>query len=156
MKIIIVLILSYLSGLVVACSTTDVNAPRRMIVEVDPIMQETVNNFLSDCEKVLGREKCRPNIELQGKIRPLKEDTLGLCYIYENPEHLRRIFVDDNVTDPNLFRVVLYHELMHCVLEFPHHDDELDIMNSSADIISARSIVQFWESYVYKSLVRGE
>ena len=156
MRYLYILMISFCVGLLTcSCSTLDDGEPRRLSVLVEQEMIDIVNDFFTDCEKVLGSEKCRPAVELQGKIRPLKENTLGVCYIYDNPEYLRRIYVDDDVTDPDLFRVVLYHELMHCVLEFPHNDDELDIMNSSADIISAKNIRYYWDFYVHKSLVRG-
>ena len=147
-------ILSFLSGLMLACSTLSV--PEHLTVQVDTVMHQTVFDFLDDCEAVLGAEKCKPRYELEGGIRKLENGTLGTCYVYDTPAYLRKIYVDKSVEDPDLFRVVMYHELMHCILDFQHHDDGLDIMNSTTNADNAKEIAKSWDEFVNQALKRGE
>lgn len=154
MKIILFPVISFFSGMFAACSS--LHAPDKFTLRVDPTLEQTIFDFLKDCEQLLGDSVCKPPIKLEAGFKQLDDDTLGTCYVYETPSFLRKIYIDPEVTDPNLFRVVMYHELMHCILGTQHNDNELDIMNSYMGQNSADYIVNDWDFFVKQALTREQ
>ena len=154
MKIILFPVISFFSGMFAACAS--LHAPENLTISINPVMRTVIFEFLEDCEKVLNTETCKPKLQLEGGFKKLDKDLLGTCYVYETPSYLREIYIDPEVTDPNLFRVVMYHELMHCILGTEHTDNELDIMNSRMDQKSADYIANNWDNFVKQALTREQ
>lgn len=133
------------SLMIVACATRE---PKRMIVDTTNQLAPHVSEFFKYCKMYLDEEKCSPKILLRVKIKPLPSNVLGQCTTYTVPEYLRVVTIRPDVAVGYNMKVVLYHELFHCVLDKPHYDEELDIMNSYEDEKSTEFIYENWFNYL--------
>lgn len=145
-------LISAVFGCFAACST--VEPPKSFKLVSDENLKPLVNEFLKLCEITLSRGVCTPEIELHVRSKPLNDDTLGHCLVYDNPEFLRVIEIDNQILNAYNLRAVMFHELFHCVLGKPHYDNELDIMNTYEIEENTKIIYDDWETYVKKVLLR--
>lgn len=66
----------------------------------------------------------------------------------------RRVYLDPSLKQDRLgHKIVLIHELLHCVVDAPHYTDELDIMNTSVKD-RAPQFNQDLKGWINKVLVR--
>lgn len=125
----------------------------RMNIHAD--LKAHTEEFIKDCNKYLGKEKCNPKIQLVMKVRPLADKKLGVCYIYNEPfQYKRKIVIDDEVMGAYNQKLVVYHELLHCLFQLDHFDDEIDILNTYVVPSNVRYINQYWDYFVEKAFRR--
>lgn len=136
-----------------ACGTTS-QSPEGFSKMVDPRLSGDVNRFFSDCKKYLPEAICHPNIELDVYVKEqakMHDDSIGTCWTY-SISNKRRVFISDQVINTSEQRLVIYHELFHCVTETEHIENEPDIMNP--DTSYSFIVLQDWDSYVAKAFLR--
>lgn len=139
----------------IACATPETKRDiAGFTVNSDNRLEHYVDEFLDYCINVLGDTKCRPKIDLEVSISNLEGGTLGQCTIYDKPFRRRTIELDIGVIGQYNERAVMFHELFHCILEKPHYDDELDIMNTYEIEEYTYYIYSYWEHFVKKTLKR--
>jgi len=142
-----------LLALFTACATPNIHRETvGLSYQSDNRLSHYVNDFLTDCRKYLSDSACNPSIELHVKVKQLPDDILGQCLIYQSK--LRVIQLDDTVLNQYNEREVVYHELFHCVMNKPHVDGELDIMNSFEVEENTQQIYADWSYYVGKVFTR--
>ena len=134
-----------------ACATS---APDKITISAAEKLQPMVNEFFSYCTMYLSRDKCFPKIDLRVRINKLPENILGQCTVYDKPEYLRIIEIQPDVVENYNFRAVMYHELFHCVLNKPHFDGEVDIMNAYEHEEHTKIMYDNWETFVRAVLLR--
>ena len=118
MKVLILLIV-----LITGCGSEILNKK-----EIDPLVLDQTMGFVHRCqfEGICNYEYLRlvsvkfTDIETEG--------TLGTCTIYKNGD--RKIILDNSIKGTAYLEIVVYHELAHCLLNLPHYEEELDIMNA--------------------------
>lgn len=142
-----------LTCLLIGCSNVK---PDNIIIRSDEKLRPLVSEFFSYCTNILSEDSCFPKIELQLKIAELSDNTLGQCTVYAKPDYLRVVEIQPEVVTGYNLRAVLYHELMHCVLDKPHYDDEIDIMNSYEYEQNTQVIYLDWVKYVKTALLRKD
>jgi hypothetical protein len=134
--------------LLVACST----APETELLtsRISPELKPLVDEFVSDCKRFVDNESCSPQITLTVQFKELKENNLGVCYLYDYPyNHVRRIEINEKIkATPELLKVVMVHELLHCVLQIEHFDKQLDIMNSYGNLETSKYLLSHWDFYL--------
>jgi len=118
----------------------------------DDRLSHYVKSFLADCRAYLSEKTCSPPIELRVIVNALPDNILGQCTVYESK--LRTIELDDTVLNQYNERAVIYHELFHCVMNKPHHDGELDIMNAYEVDENTLYMYAHWPYYVGKVFLR--
>jgi len=91
-----------------------------------------------------------PEVNVEVKVVDLPDTTLGICTIY--PDNSLKIKIDSSVVDSPLRKLVVYHELMHCVFDVEHYDDDIDIMNK--DATNDEEIIKHFNYYLQKSFTR--
>lgn len=93
----------------------------------DARVQAEVSNFFQDCLRYFHRAQCIPEVKVSVRVVKLPDTTLGQCTIYPNDN--LTIVIDPSVLDSSFRKLVIYHELMHCIFDIEHYDDDVDIMN---------------------------
>lgn len=96
----------------------------------DARVQAEISSFFQDCLGYFHRAQCMPEVNVELKIVDLDSATLGMCTIY--PDNTLKIKIDQSVLNSPIRKLVVYHELMHCVFDIEHYDDDIDIMNKDA------------------------
>lgn len=144
-----------LAFLFTACATTP-RAPDIPLSYIEPQLQPLVDDFYRECRKVLG-DQCDTRISLSVRVDKLPDNTYGVCYLYNKPqEYVRQVDISkDILTKPSLLKVVLYHELIHCVLQQEHYDDHLDLMNTFTNEGTAQYVLLYWHFYLTTALERA-
>jgi Zn-dependent peptidase ImmA (M78 family) len=113
---------------------------------IDPRLQDDVMNFLMECERNLPYETCNPVLDVTAKVGKLPEpDSLGVCFVYD--DHKRVIVIAPNTVESPSRRVVIFHEMAHCVLGMDHFDDGVDIMNSYEHPFKTQYIKDNWDYF---------
>lgn len=120
----------------------------------DAGLNHYITEFMSDCRIYLGVIYCNPAINLSVTIAPLDENTLGLCTVYPYVGK-RTVEINSNIIGKYNERLVVYHELFHCILNLPHYDNEMDIMNAYESENSTQEIYLNWISFVRKTFLRA-
>jgi hypothetical protein len=145
-----------LAFLLTACATTMPRAPDMPLSYIEPQLKPLVDEFYQECKKVLG-EQCQTRITLTVKVDKLSDNTYGVCYLYDKPyQYARHININSEIiTNPTLLRVVLFHELIHCVLEQEHYDTQLDLMNTYTNEKTASYLLSYWQFYLTTALERA-
>lgn len=134
----------------IGCSTT-ANPPDVPLSRIEPGLKPIVNQFIKDCKRLNPKpETCTPYIKLTVRVIPTDENTLGVCFMYNSPyEYVRDIHINPETTlNETLLTVVLYHELMHCVLGYRHYDTQLDIMNSYLANDSSSYFLKYFDFFL--------
>jgi len=116
----------------------------------DARLQAEISNFFQDCLGYFHRAQCMPEVNVEVKVVDLPDTTLGICTIY--PDNSLKIKIDSSVVDSPLRKLVVYHELMHCVFDVEHYDDDIDIMNK--DATNDEEIIKHFNYYLQKSFTR--
>jgi len=139
-----------------ACATTMPRAPDMPLSYIEPQLKPLVDEFYQECKKVLG-EQCQTRITLTVKVDKLSDNTYGVCYLYDKPyQYVRQVNINhDIIINPTLLRVVLFHELIHCVLEQEHFDTYLDLMNTYTNEKTASYLLSYWQFYLTTALERA-
>jgi len=140
------------------CSTT-AKPPDVPLSRIDPGLKPYVDKFYLECQKHNPNpESCAPLIKLTVRVKQTEENVLGVCYVYGKPyEYVRDIHISPNVVlNETLLTVVMYHELMHCVLGYQHFDAQLDIMNSYLNDESTAYFVKYWDFFLKTVFDREE
>lgn len=119
----------------------------------DKGLEHYVIEFVADCRTYLDDKLCNPSINLTVSIAPLNDNTLGLCTVYPYAGK-RTVDIHRSIIGQYNERLVVYHELFHCILNLPHHDNEIDIMNSYESEHSTQEIYLNWISFVRKTFLR--
>lgn len=135
-----------------ACSTTNPDMQVTAPVELQPI----INQFVADCKKTQPENICAPPIKLFVSVNPITDsNTIGQCTVYHKPfENYRVIQLEPETVDSYQLWLVLYHELFHCVLEKPHFDDDVDIMNTFERKETTEKIYPNWDIFVQRVFQR--
>lgn len=91
-----------------------------------------------------------PEVNVELKIVDLDDTTLGMCTIY--PDNTLKIKIDPSVLNSPIRKLVVYHELMHCVFDIEHYDDDIDIMNKDAS--NDEVLIKNFNYYLQKAFTR--
>lgn len=109
-----------LIGLLVGCGTQEEEK-----YDWDRELQDPVHEFVqrmdANNEKLLGLK----TIKLRFPVDPLNDTTRGLCVFHYDS---REIYIDSTVSEADR-RVIMIHELGHCLFDLKH-DDRTLIMNT--------------------------
>ena len=134
--------------LLISCGTTQ--PIKQFGNDFSPELQDDVFEFLADCQRHLHTHKCNQLILLTVKVQKLPEpDQLGVCYTYYSPnEHVRNIYIDPSIVGTAQQKLVVYHELAHCIFEMDHYDTKVDIMNSYTYEQKALWIYDNWDFFL--------
>lgn len=152
MKTLVILPILFLST---ACATPETKRDvAGFSFKSDNRLEHYVKDFMKYCKTVLGEDKCNPKIDLDVSIANLNDGTLGQCTIYDKPSRRRNIEIDIGTIGQYNERAVLYHELFHCILEKPHYDGEIDIMNTYEIEENTYYIYSYWDYFVKKAFER--
>ena len=120
-------LLTTLGLFIASCGT----AQPTVKMSVPSELAEDVKSFMKDCQAVLGFSKCNPSLDIKIKVKKLKEQKLGTCYFYDGAFKYKRLIVmSEDIIGTEYQKIVMYHELIHCLLDQEHTDDEIDIMNT--------------------------
>lgn len=93
-----------------------------------------------------------PEVDVEIKVTDLEDTTLGICTIYPN-NSLLKIVIDKSLLDhPRLRKMVIYHELIHCVFDVDHYENDIDLMNANSK--HEEEILRNFPYYVKKTLER--
>lgn len=72
-----------------------------------------------------------PEREIIIRVKNFSDTTLGTCSIHTTGELV--IAIDESLLErDDLRKLVVYHELMHCVFDVDHWDHDIDIMNEDS------------------------
>jgi len=147
-------IISITSMLLASCGTTQPDIEYKL--DFSPELQDQVFEYLADCQRFLYTHRCNQRIELKVKVQKLPDpQQLGVCYTYHPPhEYKRDIYISPKVIGTDLQKLVVYHELTHCLFEEDHYDTKVDIMNSYAESKKAQWIYKNWEFFLKKMFER--
>lgn len=147
-------IISILSMLIASCGTTEPDVEYKM--EFSPELQDQVFEYLADCQRHLHTHQCNQRIELKVKVQKLPEpNLLGICQTFYPPHDYKRyIYISPDVVGTDLQKLVLYHEMTHCLFDDDHYDDEIDIMNTYTFSNKANHIYRNWGGYLEKMFGR--
>ena len=145
-------IISLCCMLLTACGSVD--DKQQVVTELpdtfDPRLHDLIMEYLADCQRHLTSTECNKNLQIKIRIRELEEENqLGLCYTYYPPYHLKRdILISPKLLGTKQLKLVLYHELTHCIFEMEHSDDKIDIMNSYSSEYKTNIIYGEWDKYL--------
>ena len=131
------------------CATPNLN---QLNVLTDERLSHYVNDFLSECRLYLPDSKCSPPIDLRVIVTSLPDNILGQCSVYEG--RLRTVELDNTILTQYNEKIVMYHELYHCVLGIPHYDNEPDIMNTYENDEITQYIYNNWSEYTKRVFTR--
>lgn len=146
-------LLSTLFFLIASCGTAQ-PMPK---MSVPSELKDDVKEFMVDCNYVLGYAKCNPSLDIKIKIKPLKEQRLGTCYLYSGALQYKRVIViSEDIVGTEYQKIVMYHELIHCLLHQEHMDDEIDIMNTYMTRKNTMYMYKSWDYFVTKALLRSQ
>lgn len=139
----------------ISCATPEIKRDKiELSYTSDNQLAHYVTEFLANCREFLNENSCNPPINLQVTIAPLSENTLGLCTIY--PYNGKRLVeIDPAIIGQYNERLVVYHELFHCILNKPHFDSEIDIMNAYEVEEQTKIIYINWREYVRAVFLRN-
>jgi hypothetical protein len=120
--------------------------------KVDDNIRPHVAEFLQYCRMTEYAEKCAVNfsntidIVMKKRVSPNDPDVVGVCIVYDN--NLRRVIVTSSRYDLESleFKILVWHELGHCLMEMPHVEDRLHIMNPS--MLSDDDMFENWEMLI--------
>lgn len=137
-----------------ACATPSITRDKaKTTYTSDAKLSHYITEFFLDCRAILGTDECSPQIDLKLEIKTLDEHTLGICYVYPYTGK-RLIQIDPDIIGQYNERLVVYHELFHCVLNRQHFDDSLDIMNTFEVEENTFKIYKDWQSYITNTFKR--
>jgi hypothetical protein len=147
-----------LACIATSCATAP-TPPPTPLQRIDPTLSAEVENFYLDCKRLSPNpESCAPRIKLTVQVKDLSDPVWGVCYTYAPPyEYVRIVHMNrDTTLSPSLLKLVLYHELLHCVLGYEHYNDFLDVMNSSVDEKTADYVVNNLDYFLSIVFTREE
>lgn len=98
---------------------------------IDATLQYDASLFFQKCVHHLSKELCLPKVPLEMGVETLEWPLLGECII-STPSQLDISISDRILEEAMLRRLIVYHELAHCIFDIDHHDDDIDIMNSTS------------------------
>lgn len=147
-------IISIATILLASCGTTQPDIEYKM--EFSPELQDQVFEYLADCQRHLHTHRCNQLIELKVKVQKLPEpNQLGICQMFYPPHDYKRyIYISPDVVGTDLQKLVLYHEMTHCLFDEDHYDTKIDIMNSYVYSNKAAHIYKNWDFFLKKMFER--
>jgi Zn-dependent peptidase ImmA (M78 family) len=89
---------------------------------------------------------CIPNTDLKVYVGRLPGPSIGECTIYSDKK--LRVIIDKEVLTESNRRLVVFHELIHCVFDVDHYTEDIDIMNT--DSSNDQEIMNHFDFYVEK------
>lgn len=118
----------------------------------DARLQAEISSFFQDCLGYFHRVQCMPEVNVQVEVRSLPSPQLGVCTTY--PNNSLKIQIEPSLLkeDRKLLKLVVYHELMHCVFDIDHYDEDIDIMNK--DSTYDQQILQNFNYYLQRAFTR--
>lgn len=125
---------------------------RDPMYKTDARLQYEITEFFHTCMAYFHRSKCMPEVDVEIKVTSLSDTTLGVCTIYPGSDKLNIVIDRKLLNNPRLRKLVVFHELTHCVFDVDHFDDDIDLMNSNADY--DEEIINNFNYYVQKAFER--
>lgn len=125
-----------------SCRTLDIGN----VHTVDTRLQKDVVEFFDTCQLYFPTTFCIPDTDLKVYVGRLPGPSIGECNIYSDKK--LRVIIDKEVLSERNRRLVVFHELIHCVFDVDHHTEDIDIMN--ADSRNDQEIVDHFDFYVEK------
>ena len=108
---------------------------------VDPVLREPVNKWITDCNKYhpMGWEiyYIFDSILVDDNMDP---NMLGVCEPGRNVILINRNIIADEF----LLKLVVYHELGHCILDKRHICDRISIMNPNLQRYDREKYEMYW------------
>jgi hypothetical protein len=147
-------IISLITIMLASCGTTTQDVEYKL--DFSPELQDQVFEYLADCQRHIHTHRCNQRIELKVKVQKLPEpNQLGVCQTFYPPNDYKRyIYISPKVMGTSLQKMVLYHEMTHCLFDEDHYDTEVDIMNSYTEPKKAEWIYKHWEFFLTKMFER--
>lgn len=105
-----------------------------IIISVDKEIRPHFMEFLQYCELTRYADRCKKNltklisVKLKRVIDQSNPDTIGFCIIYDNFREIRlkrNMFPYESLE----FKLLVWHELGHCLMDLPHTEERLHLMN---------------------------
>jgi len=137
----IILLLS-LALFLSCCRTLDIG----YIHTIDPRLQKDVSAFFETCQLYFPSKICIPDADLQVYVGRLTKPMVGECTIY--PDKKLRVVIDKGILGEKDLRLVVFHEMLHCVFDVDHFEESPDIMN--ADTTHEKEILAHFDFYLEK------
>lgn len=137
----IILLLS-LALFLSCCRTLDIG----YIHTIDPRLQKDVSAFFETCQLYFPSKICIPDADLQVYVGRLPKPMVGECTIY--PDKKLRVVIDKGILGEKDLRLVVFHEMLHCVFDVDHFEESPDIMN--ADTTHEKEILAHFDFYLEK------
>ena len=139
-------------------AVTSFNKDRDIYSVIDRTIRPHFAEFMKYCELSIYAERCARNAKLILSIRyrnivdPTDPDIVGLCTIYDN---FREIRLKKNLYPPHSleFKMLVWHELGHCLMDLRHIEGRLHIMNPS--MMEKSVMVERWDSLI-EDLIYGK
>ena len=107
--------------------------------------------FLQYCSISPYAEKCKKNLKLLSSVKfkkmpdPFNENVVGVCDIYDT---FREVKLKNNAfpVESLEFKLLVWHELGHCLMDRPHVKEKAHIMNQ--EIVDNKTITTQWTNLV--------
>ena len=117
----------------------------------EPLVEEQLKTYIYDF-----KQECKTrnvNIKSYNKLDSIftvdhfydlfgypEPTVLGRCYPFDRKIELKRV-----ITEPKEIKLIIFHELGHCVLNKSHMTDKLGIMNPTLDITDIDKYFENWD-----------
>lgn len=125
---------------------------RDPMYKTDARLQYDITEFFHTCMAYFHRSKCMPEVDIEIKVVNLEDTTLGTCTIYPGDTVLKIVIDKSLLNNPPLRKMVVYHELMHCVFDVDHYEDDIDLMNAQS--LHEDEIIKNFPYYVKRAFER--
>jgi hypothetical protein len=113
---------------------------------IDTRLQKDVVEFFDTCQQYFPTRICIPDTDLKIYVGRLPGPSIGECNIYSDKK--LRVIIDKEILSERNRRLVVFHELIHCVFDVDHYNDSVDIMNE--DSKHDQEIMDHFDFYVEK------
>lgn len=117
---------------------------------IDPCLQPSVESFIADCHKYRKRRMLRNYYAIDSIYYdnllddPFLPNVIGGCSVEDGI-----VVIDQSIVTASAIKLIVYHELGHCVLLLDHDDmNRLSIMNSRLRINDTHFYFDSWETLV--------
>lgn len=135
------------------------NAKDHEFDNVDKNIRPHLAEFLQFCKMTQYAERCTVNfantidIVLKERVSFSDENVVGVCMVYDS--NLRRVIISSSryQLESLEFKILVWHELGHCLMDMPHVTDRLHIMNPS--MLTDDEMFENWEALI-RDFLYGE